>query len=71
MQSFRRCTASAPQARCWKAVLTGQNLPSDFEVQAAQSPLLRQYDPSRAASLARPASLYGSDLTNAFVPDVR
>jgi hypothetical protein len=52
-----------------KAVLTGQNLPADLALEAAQSPLLRQYDPSKPQSLARPTVLTQTDLTDAFTPD--
>ena len=53
-----------------KALLTGQNLPPDLALEAAQSPLLRQYDPTRPQSLARPSALTNTDLTDAFTPDV-
>ncbi len=53
-----------------KALLTGQNLPPDLALEAAQSPLLRQYDPSKAQFLARPNALTNTDLTDAFTPDV-
>jgi hypothetical protein len=49
-----------------KAILTGQNLPPDLEEQARGSRFYRQYDPSRPRSVARPAELPATDLTNAF-----
>ena len=52
-----------------KALLTGQNLSPDLAGQAADSPLLRQYDPARPRSLATVGKLTTSDLTDAFVPD--
>jgi hypothetical protein len=52
-----------------KAVLTGQDLPPDLASEAAQSPLLRQYDPTKPLGLARPGVLSQTDLTDAFTPD--
>ncbi len=49
-----------------KAILTGQNLPPDLEAQARGSRFYRQYAPGQPGSIARPAELPGSDLTNAF-----
>lgn len=51
-----------------KAILTGENLPSDLEAQAQTSRFYRQYDPSRPQALARPNAILGTDLTGAFVP---
>jgi hypothetical protein len=53
-----------------KAVLTGQNLPSDLAQEAASSPLLRLYDPTKPLGLANPGAVTNTDLTDAFMPDV-
>jgi N-acetylmuramoyl-L-alanine amidase len=49
-----------------KALMTGQNLPSDLGDQARGSKLANQFKPNAPQWLARPADLSGSDLTNAF-----
>ncbi|HEX8967770.1 MAG TPA: hypothetical protein VF937_07825, partial [Chloroflexota bacterium] len=63
-------TNALPLGEYLKHVLTGRDLPPDLAVQAADSPLLGQYDPRRALGLARPAALPDSDLANAFTPDL-
>jgi hypothetical protein len=62
-------TSGLPVGGYLKAVLTGENLPADLALDAAQSPLLRQYDPSKPFGLASPALLSATDLTDAFTPD--
>ncbi len=52
-----------------KSILTGQNLPPDLEAQAKTSRFYKQYNPLYPNSIARPAELPGTDLTNAFVKD--
>ncbi len=63
-------TQLLPMGEYLKAVITRQNLPADLASEAATAPLLRQYDPYRPQSLASPTQLTGSDLTDAFVPDL-
>ena len=63
-------TQPLPMGEYLKALLTGQNLSPDLAGQAADSPLLRQYDPTRPQSLATPGKLITSDLTDAFAPDI-
>ncbi|HEV2123573.1 MAG TPA: cellulase family glycosylhydrolase, partial [Chloroflexota bacterium] len=53
-----------------KAILTGLNLPPDLKDQARASRFYRQYNPSRSQSVDRPYLLAGTDMTNAFVPDI-
>jgi hypothetical protein len=50
-----------------RALMTGDGLPGDLELQAAQSPLLRQYDVTRPRGLARPDALPDTDLSLAFL----
>ena len=49
-----------------KAILTGEELPSDLEADARGGRFYRQYDPNAPKGLARAAELADSDLTNAF-----
>lgn len=63
-------TQLLPVGEYLKALLTGQNLPTDLASEAAASPLLRQYDPTRLQSLATPGKLITSDLTDAFIRDL-
>jgi hypothetical protein len=71
------CTQGLLLADYLKQVLIGstmpggganQNLPSDLAQQAQGSRFFGQYAPGKAASLARPNDLPGSDLTSAFDP---
>jgi hypothetical protein len=62
------CTQGLLLADYLKAILTGQNLPPDLDAQAKTSKYYKQYAPGQPLSIARPADLVGSDLTNAFVP---
>jgi hypothetical protein len=54
----------------FKAVLTGENLPPDVELQAAaaNSKYLRQYSPNAPNGLARPDALSATNLAGAFTP---
>jgi N-acetylmuramoyl-L-alanine amidase len=63
------CTQGLLLADYMKALLTGRNLPPDLAEQARGSKLSGQYKPGQPASIARPADLQGSDLSNAFRRD--
>ena len=63
------CTQGLLLADYVKALLTGRNLPADLADQARGSKLANQYKPGQPQSLARPADLPGSDLSNAFRRD--
>src|SRR5919197_4957162 len=60
------CTQGLLLADYLKSVITGQNLPTDLAAVVQSSKYYKQYAPGRPGSLARPADLPGSDLTNAF-----
>jgi polysaccharide biosynthesis protein PslG len=60
------CTQGLLLADYLKAILTGQNLPPDLEVQARTSKYYRQFAPGLPLGIARPAELVGSDLSGAF-----
>jgi N-acetylmuramoyl-L-alanine amidase len=60
------CTQGLLLADYVKALLTGQNLPSNLADQAKSSKLANQFKPSAPQWLARPSDLPGTDLTNAF-----
>jgi N-acetylmuramoyl-L-alanine amidase len=60
------CTQGLLLADDVKSLLTGANLPPDLVEQARGSKLLNQFRPGQPQSLARPAELPGSDLSNAF-----
>jgi hypothetical protein len=62
------CTNGILLADYLKAIITGRNLPSDLAQQAAASPFLRQYNPSKPKWLDRPEQMAGTDLTSAFEP---
>jgi hypothetical protein len=62
------CTQGLLLADYFKSILTGQNLPADLAQEAQGTKYFRQYDPSQPRSIARPAELPNSDLTNAFTP---
>jgi hypothetical protein len=53
-----------------KGIMTGRNLPADLERQAIGSSFYRQYDRSRTVMLARRTELPGSNLRDAFEPEV-
>ncbi|MBV9544130.1 MAG: beta-galactosidase, partial [Chloroflexi bacterium] len=61
------CTQGLLLADYFKSILTGQNLPPDLQGEARTSRYYQQYDPTKPLSIARPADLPNSDLTNAFV----
>jgi len=63
------CTQGLLLADYTKALMTGRNLPSDLADQARGSRLIGQFKPGAPQSLARPADLPGSDLSNAFRRD--
>jgi hypothetical protein len=52
-----------------KAILTGENLPGDLDLDARTSRFYKQYAPARPQGLNRPQQLPGTDLTGAFVQD--
>jgi hypothetical protein len=64
-----QCTQGVLLGEYLKALITGNDLPQDLAAEASGSPLLRQYDNSRPAALARPAALPDTDLTDAFAPE--
>lgn len=63
-------TSWLPLGDALKALLTGQNLPSDLAAEAMGSPFLRQLDRSKPLGVARPDLLPESSLATAFTPDV-
>jgi polysaccharide biosynthesis protein PslG len=63
------CTQGLLLADYLKSLLTGQNLPADLDTLARTSKYYRQYAPGQPLSIARPAELTNSDLTNAFVQE--
>lgn len=60
------CTQGLLLADYLKAILTGQNLPPDLDAQARTSKYYKQYSPGSPNSIARPAELPNSNLTDAF-----
>ena len=62
-----KCTRVLPLGDLFKAVLTGQNLPADFETQQPNSPFLRQYDAEANSGPFRKDQLPETDLTYAFL----
>lgn len=63
-----RCTQVLPLGELFKAVLTGQNLPADFETQEPNSPFLRQYDVELDEGPFRRDQLPDTELDYAFRP---
>ncbi|MBV9582621.1 MAG: hypothetical protein JO057_28895, partial [Chloroflexi bacterium] len=61
------CTHGLLLADYLKSLLLNQNLPSDLAADARGSSLLAQWAPGMPYAMARPATLAGTDLTNAFV----
>jgi polysaccharide biosynthesis protein PslG len=61
-----KCTQGLLLGDYLKALITGENLPIDLEAQAADSPLLRQYQNSAATGVARVAQLPGTNLKDGF-----
>ena len=64
-----QCTQGVLLADYLKSILTGQNLPADLAQEAADSPLLGQYDPTATNWVQDRARLPDTDLTNAFTPE--
>jgi hypothetical protein len=64
-----QCTQGVLLGEYLKALMTGDQLPPDLASEASGSALLRQYDDSRPAALARPAALPDTDLTDAFTSE--
>jgi hypothetical protein len=60
------CTQGLLLADYLKSILTGQNLPPDLDAQARTSKYYKQYSPGSPNSIARPAELPNSNLTDAF-----
>ncbi|HET6316196.1 MAG TPA: cellulase family glycosylhydrolase [Chloroflexota bacterium] len=60
------CTQGLLLADYLKSIMTGQNLPPDLDAQAKGSKYYKQYAPGQPKSIARPAELPNSDLTDAF-----
>ena len=52
-----------------KAIITGRDLPADLAQEAANSPLLKQYDPGAPGWVRDPSLLPDTDLTNAFTQE--
>lgn len=65
-----RCTQGLLLADALKAIVTGENLPDDLAAQAADSALLRQYDPSIHTGPLRAGLPAGTELGNAFRPSL-
>jgi hypothetical protein len=61
-----RCTEGILIGDYFKAVISGQNLPSDLDADMRQSRFYRQYAPGQPNWIARPTELQNTDLTNAF-----
>ena len=69
-QSSCRCTERILLANWFKTVITGDGLPSDLADGMAGTPFIRQYSPGSPNSLARPGELTGTNMTDAFTPDL-
>ncbi|MFN8636873.1 MAG: N-acetylmuramoyl-L-alanine amidase [Chloroflexota bacterium] len=65
-----KCTQGLLLADYLKSILTLRNLPPDLAAQAQRSPFYGQVDPGLPRWLRRPGDLPGSDLTDAFAPEV-
>ena len=65
-----KCTQGLLLADALKAVITGQNLPDDLALQAAKSPLFKQYDPASHNGPLQPERMDAADLGNAFRPSL-
>jgi hypothetical protein len=64
------CTERILLALWFKTVITGDGLPGDLAGQMGGSAFIRQYSPGSPNALARPGELPGTNMTNAFVPDL-
>ncbi|HYU18361.1 MAG TPA: beta-galactosidase [Chloroflexota bacterium] len=62
-----KCTQGLLLADFLKALMTGDNLPTDLQAQAAASKFYKVYAESAADGLARPDALSGTNLKDAFV----
>jgi hypothetical protein len=69
-QSSCRCTERILLANWFKTVITGDGLPSDLADGMAGTPFIRQYSPGSPNWLARPSELTGTNMTDAFTPDL-
>ncbi|MFN8526928.1 MAG: hypothetical protein U0821_27805 [Chloroflexota bacterium] len=65
-----KCTQGLLLADMLKAILTGQNLPADLGLQAANSPFFKQYDPAAHNGPLKPDTLANTSLANAFRPSL-
>jgi hypothetical protein len=65
-----KCTQGLLLADYLKAIITGNNLPDDLAAQAADSPLLGQYDMSVHNGPAKAGLPGGIELANAFRPSL-
>ena len=65
-----RCTERILLADWFRTVITGQGLPTDLAQEMAGTPYIYQYSPGAAGWLARPGELPGTDLTDAFTPEL-
>jgi hypothetical protein len=63
------CTQGILLADYFKAILTGQHLPSDVAQEATDSPFLDQYDLTQPHWVHNPSLLPNTDMTNAFEPE--
>jgi len=69
-QGSCRCTERILLALWFKTVITGDGLPSDLAAQMAGTPYIGQYSPGSPNWLARPSELSGTNMTEAFTPDL-
>jgi hypothetical protein len=65
-----KCTQGLLLADALKAIITGQNLPADLGAQAANSPLLGQYNPEIHNGPLHSGLPGGIELANAFRPSL-
>ena len=65
-----KCTQGLLLADALKAIITGNNLPEDLAVQAAESPLLGQYDAEIHNGPLKQGLPGGIELANAFRPSL-
>jgi hypothetical protein len=63
------CTDAMLLAENVKAILTGEGLPADVAQEAANRPLLDQYDPGAPHWARNPSLLPNTDLTDAFATE--
>jgi len=62
------CTQGILVGEYFKAVLTGQNLPTDLAADMQGSRFYGQYNPNNVNGLNRPGDLQNTNMTGAFVP---